>query len=128
MLQVQLDIYTSEMPEQHCLTIYLHVITMANFIIRIEDTDQKRNIEDGEKSQLENLAWLGIDWDESPANPGEYGPYRQSERGELYQPLIDQLLASNRAYKCYCTEEELEAEREEQRERGENASLWRKMR
>lgn len=91
----------------------------GEFIIRIEDTDQKRNIEDGEKSQLENLAWLGIDWDESPANPGEYGPYRQSERGELYQPLIDQLLASNRAYKCYCTEEELEAEREEQRERGE---------
>ncbi len=91
----------------------------GDFIIRIEDTDQKRNIEDGEKSQLENLAWLGIDWDESPENPGEYGPYRQSERKEIYQPLIDQLLASNRAYKCYCTEEELEATREEQRARGE---------
>lgn len=81
----------------------------GDFIIRIEDTDQKRNIEDGEKSQLENLAWLGMNWDESPENPGEYGPYRQSERKEIYQPLIDQLLASNRAYKCYCTEEELEA-------------------
>lgn len=91
----------------------------GDFIIRIEDTDQKRNIADGEKSQLENLAWLGMDWDESPENPGEYGPYRQSERGEIYQPLIDQLLASNRAYKCYCTEEELEAEREAQRARGE---------
>lgn len=91
----------------------------GDFIIRIEDTDQKRNIEDGEKSQLENLAWLGIDWDESPENPGEYGSYRQSERKEIYQPLIDQLLASNRAYKCYCTEEELEATREEQRARGE---------
>lgn len=90
----------------------------GDFIIRIEDTDQKRNIEDGEKSQLENLAWLGMDWDESPENPGEYGPYRQSERKEIYQPLIDQLLASNRAYKCYCTEEELEAEREAQRARG----------
>ena len=84
----------------------------GDFIIRIEDTDQKRNIEDGEKSQLENLAWLGMNWDESPENSGEYGPYRQSERKEIYQPLIDQLLASNRAYKCYCTEEELEAERE----------------
>ena len=72
----------------------------GEFIIRIEDTDQKRNIEDGEKSQLENLQWLGMDWDESPENPGEYGPYRQSERGDIYQPLIDQLLASNRAYKC----------------------------
>ncbi|PZL69889.1 glutamate--tRNA ligase [Enterococcus plantarum] len=91
----------------------------GEFIIRIEDTDQKRNIEDGEKSQLENLAWLGMDWDESPEKPGEHGPYRQSERGEIYQPLIDQLLVSNRAYKCYCTEEELEAEREAQRARGE---------
>lgn len=91
----------------------------GEFIIRIEDTDQKRNIEDGEKSQLENLAWLGMDWDESPEKPGKFGPYRQSERGGIYQPLIDQLLASNRAYKCYCTEEELEAEREAQRARGE---------
>ena len=91
----------------------------GEFIIRIEDTDLKRNIEGGEKSQLENLAWLGIDWDESPENPGEYGPYRQSERREVYQPLIDQLLMSNLAYKCYCTSEELEAEREEQRARGE---------
>ncbi|MGC6769038.1 glutamate--tRNA ligase [Enterococcus sp. LJL128] len=91
----------------------------GEFIIRIEDTDQKRNIEDGEKSQLENLAWLGINWDESPENPGKYGPYRQSERKDIYQPLIDQLLSSNRAYKCYCTEEELEEEREAQRARGE---------
>lgn len=91
----------------------------GDFIIRIEDTDQKRNIADGEKSQLDNLAWLGMDWDESPDKPGEYGPYRQSERKEIYQPLIDQLLLSNRAYKCYCTEEELEQEREEQRARGE---------
>lgn len=91
----------------------------GEFIIRIEDTDQKRNIEDGEKSQLENLAWLGMDWDESPENPGKYGPYRQSERKDIYQPMIDQLLLSNRAYKCYCTEEELEAERDAQRARGE---------
>lgn len=91
----------------------------GEFIIRIEDTDQKRNIADGEKSQLENLAWLGMDWDESPDKPGKFGPYRQSERKDIYQPLIDQLLASNLAYKCYCTEEELEAEREAQRARGE---------
>lgn len=91
----------------------------GDFIIRIEDTDQKRNIEDGEKSQLDNLAWLNIDWDESPDKPGEYGPYRQSERKDIYQPLVDQLLASNLAYKCYCTEEELETERESQRSRGQ---------
>lgn len=91
----------------------------GDFIIRIEDTDLKRNIADGEKSQLENLSWLGIDWDESPDNPGKYGPYRQSERKEIYLPYVEQLLASNLAYKCYATEEELEAEREAQKARGE---------
>ena len=91
----------------------------GEFIIRIEDTDQKRNIEGGEESQLDNLSWLNIDWDESPQKPGKYGPYRQSERSDIYLPLIDQLLASNLAYKCYCTEEELETEREAQKSRGE---------
>ncbi|MGO2265393.1 MAG: glutamate--tRNA ligase [Vagococcus salmoninarum] len=91
----------------------------GEFIIRIEDTDLKRNIEGGEKSQLDNLSWLGIDWVEGPENPGKYGPYRQSERKEIYLPLVDQLLASNLAYKCYATEEELEAVREGQKARGE---------
>ena len=91
----------------------------GDFIIRIEDTDLKRNIEGGEASQLENLKWLGMDWDESPDSPGEFGPYRQSERREIYDPLVEQLLLSNRAYKCYCSEEELEEEREAQRARGE---------
>lgn len=91
----------------------------GDFIIRIEDTDRKRQVETGEQSQLDNLKWLGIDWDESADVGGPYGPYRQSERLDIYDPLIDQLLASNRAYKCYCTSEELEAEREAQRARGE---------
>lgn len=91
----------------------------GDFIIRIEDTDLKRNIEDGERSQLDNLAWLNIDWDESPGKPGDFGPYRQSERGDIYLPLVDQLLASNLAYKCYCTEEELDQAREAQQARGE---------
>ncbi|MGX7107349.1 glutamate--tRNA ligase [Hutsoniella sourekii] len=91
----------------------------GEFIIRTEDTDTKRNIAHGEQSQLENLKWLGMDWDESAINPGEYGPYRQSERLDIYRPLIDQLLAEDKAYKCYMTEEELEAEREAQKARGE---------
>ncbi|MCO0832451.1 glutamate--tRNA ligase [Fructobacillus sp. W13] len=88
----------------------------GTFVIRIEDTDSSRNIEDGEKSQLDNLKWLGLDWDESPANPGEYGPYRQSERNEqgIYQPYIDDLLERGLAYKSYKTSEELAAEREAQ--------------
>jgi nondiscriminating glutamyl-tRNA synthetase len=91
----------------------------GKFIIRIEDTDAKRNIEGGEESQLRYLKWLGIDWDESIDVGGEYGPYRQSERNDLYKELYDGLLEKGQAYKCYCTEEELEAEREAQQARGE---------
>lgn len=91
----------------------------GKFIIRIEDTDAKRNIEGGEESQLRYLKWLGIDWDESIDVGGDYGPYRQSERNDLYKELYDGLLEKGQAYKCYCTEEELEAEREAQQARGE---------
>ncbi|MGD6782153.1 glutamate--tRNA ligase [Sutcliffiella horikoshii] len=92
----------------------------GKFIIRIEDTDKKRNIAGGEESQLKYLKWLGMDWDESVDVGGEYGPYRQSERNEIYTKFYNELLEKNLAYKCYCTEEELEAEREEQIARGEN--------
>ncbi|MDF7637610.1 glutamate--tRNA ligase [Leuconostocaceae bacterium ESL0958] len=89
----------------------------GTFVIRIEDTDSARNVDNGEVSQLENLAWLGLDWDESPANPGQYGPYRQSERAAqgIYQPYIDDLLARGLAYKSYKTSEELAAERAAQK-------------
>jgi nondiscriminating glutamyl-tRNA synthetase len=91
----------------------------GKFIIRIEDTDQKRNIEGGEESQLKYLTWLGIDWDESTDVGGEFGPYRQSERNDLYKKYYEELVVNGHAYKCYCTEEELEQEREEQIARGE---------
>ncbi|MCV9887364.1 glutamate--tRNA ligase [Metabacillus halosaccharovorans] len=91
----------------------------GKFIIRIEDTDKKRNIAGGEESQLKYLRWLGIDWDESVDVGGEYGPYRQSERNDIYKKYYEELLEKGLAYKCYCTEEELEKEREEQISRGE---------
>lgn len=91
----------------------------GQFIIRIEDTDQKRNIVGGEESQLKYLKWLGMDWDESVDVGGEYGPYRQSERLDIYKKYYEDLLEKGLAYKCYCTEEELEKEREEQIARGE---------
>lgn len=87
----------------------------GDFIIRIEDTDRKRNVEDGERSQLDNLRWLGIDWDESPET---HENYRQSERLSLYQTYIDELLASGKAYKSYKTEEEIAADREAQEAKG----------
>lgn len=90
----------------------------GKFVIRVEDTDQKRNVEGGEQSQLNYLKWLGIDWDESIDKEGEYGPYRQMERIDLYNQYVKELLNDGKAYYCYCTEEELEKEREEQLARG----------
>ncbi|KUP22161.1 glutamate--tRNA ligase [Paenibacillus sp. DMB5] len=91
----------------------------GKFIIRIEDTDVKRNVAGGEESQLKYLKWLGINWDESVDVGGEYGPYRQTERLDLYRVYWQDLIDRGLAYRCYCTEEELEAEREEQTARGE---------
>lgn len=91
----------------------------GDFIIRIEDTDLKRNIAGGEESQLQNLKWLGIEWDESIDKEGAYGPYRQTERLDIYQKYTNELMQRELAYHCYCTEEEIEAEREAQQERGE---------
>lgn len=92
----------------------------GSFVIRIEDTDAKRNVAGGEESQLRFMKWLGLDWDEGVDVGGPYGPYRQSERLDIYRQFTEQLLAAGLAYKCYCTEEELEAERAEQMEKGEN--------
>ncbi|MBD2872198.1 glutamate--tRNA ligase [Paenibacillus arenilitoris] len=91
----------------------------GKFIIRIEDTDVKRNVAGGEESQLKYLKWLGIDWDESVDIGGGYGPYRQTERLDIYKNYWQDLLDRGLAYRCYCTEEELEREREEQLGRGE---------
>lgn len=91
----------------------------GKFILRIEDTDQKRNIEGGEESQIKYLKWLGMDWDEGPDVGGEYGPYRQSERNDLYKVYYTKLMEDGHAYKCYCTEEELAAEHDAQVARGE---------
>ncbi|WP_168123546.1 glutamate--tRNA ligase [Paenibacillus sp. HB172176] len=91
----------------------------GKFIVRIEDTDVKRNVEGGEESQLTYLKWLGMSWDESVDIGGGYGPYRQTERLDIYQGYWQELLDKGLAYRCYCTEEELAAEREEQTARGE---------
>ncbi len=84
----------------------------ATFVLRIEDTDIERSKKEYEDIIFEDLKWLGLDWDEGPDVGGEYGPYRQSERLEIYPEYIDKLLKSGDAYYCYCSAEELEAERE----------------
>ena len=91
----------------------------GDFIVRIEDTDIARNVADGEASQLENLEWLGIIPDESPVKPvAKYGKYRQSEKLDRYNLLIDQLLEEGKAYKAFDSSDELTAQRDEQEKAG----------
>lgn len=91
----------------------------GDFVVRIEDTDIERNVENGETSQLEGLEWLGIIADESPVKPNpKYAPYRQMEKLDIYRKYAEELLAKGYAYECYCTQEELEEERELQLARG----------
>ncbi len=82
------------------------------FVLRIEDTDAERSTRESERAILDDLRWLGLDWDEGPDAGGPHGPYRQSERLELYQSAARDLVARDLAYFCFCTPEQLEAERQ----------------
>jgi glutamyl-tRNA synthetase/nondiscriminating glutamyl-tRNA synthetase len=83
------------------------------FLLRIEDTDVERSKEEFEQQLLEDLRWLGIDWDEGPDKGGPFGPYRQSERKETYASFASQLIDQGHAYFCFCTTAQLEQERQE---------------
>ncbi|HEX4791000.1 MAG TPA: glutamate--tRNA ligase [Actinospica sp.] len=84
----------------------------GTLVLRIEDTDAARNTEASYQAILDTLRWAGIEWDEGPEVGGEYGPYRQSERGEIYADVAARLAEGGYTYNCYCTAEELEAARE----------------
>ena len=86
----------------------------GSFILRIEDTDRERTTDEAVQDLYDMLNWLGITWDEGPEKGGEYGPYIQSERSELYRSYAEKLIADGKAYRCYCTTERLNALREEQ--------------
>jgi glutamyl-tRNA synthetase len=88
----------------------------GNFILRIEDTDQKREVEGAVESLLDVLSWAGIKFDEGPHVGGDYGPYIQTERLEIYQKHIKELLAKDGAYHCFCSAERLEEMRNKQQE------------
>jgi glutamyl-tRNA synthetase len=91
----------------------------GSFVLRIEDTDQKRYDPHALTDLLQGLRWLGLDWDEGPEVGGAYGPYFQAQRAELYQKWADWLVDEGHAYRCYCSPERLTRLREEQRERGD---------
>ncbi|PKS13304.1 hypothetical protein jhhlp_000075 [Lomentospora prolificans] len=86
--------------------------TGGQFIIRVEDTDRLRIVQDAEQRLLRDLKWAQLTWDEGPDVGGSYGPYRQSERLDKYRPFADQLLESGQAYRCFCTAADLEKHKE----------------
>eukprot|EP00878_Enallax_costatus_P001066 GHUV01001203.1.p1 GENE.GHUV01001203.1~~GHUV01001203.1.p1 ORF type:complete len:561 (+),score=128.11 GHUV01001203.1:107-1789(+) len=81
----------------------------GKFVLRIEDTDTARSTRASEEAMKADLKWLGLDWDEGPDVGGDNGPYRQSERAEIYKSYVDKLVAAGKAYPCFCSDEELEA-------------------
>jgi glutamyl-tRNA synthetase len=86
--------------------------TGGSFILRIEDTDQERSTPESKAVILDSLGWLDIDWDEGPGVGGKFGPYTQMERLHVYAEMADKLIFEGKAYRCYCTKEELDAQRE----------------
>ncbi len=108
--------------DPHVGTAYVALFNMAlarrtggAFVLRIEDTDRVRSNEASERMIFEALSWLGLQWDEGPDVGGPFGPYRQSERSEIYREHAERLVAQGDAYPCFCTKERLDALREEQR-------------
>ncbi len=93
----------------------------GDFVLRIEDTDRERSSRQSEQAIIEALRWVGLQWDEGPDVGGPYGPYRQSERVELYREHAERLLECGAAYRCFCTAERLERVRKARRGEGESA-------
>jgi nondiscriminating glutamyl-tRNA synthetase len=85
----------------------------GTMILRVEDTDLERSEARYETQLLEDLKWMGIDWDEGPDVGGDYAPYRQSDRLDIYRKHAERLIHEGKAYLCFCSQEELERDREE---------------
>jgi glutamyl-tRNA synthetase len=122
---VRVRIAPSPTGDPHVGTAYIALFNYAfakasggKFILRIEDTDRTRSTPESEAAILRALHWVGLAWDEGPDVGGPHGPYRQSERAEIYRREVGDLMARGNAYRCFCTAERLEAVRVEQRRQG----------
>lgn len=114
-MKIRTRIAPSPTGHPHVGTLYMALFNLifarakgGDFILRIEDTDQKRSLPEYEQSIYESLKWIGLSWDEGPDVGGDYGPYRQSERSDIYKKYCDKLLKEGKAYKCFTTSAELE--------------------
>lgn len=124
-MSVRVRIAPSPTGDPHVGTAFMALFNMifarhhkGVFILRIEDTDQSRSKPEYEENIYKSLKWCNIQWDEGPDVGGDFGPYRQSERLSLYKEYGDQLLKEGKAYKCFCTSEELAEMREIMKSRG----------
>lgn len=129
-MTVRTRIAPSPTGDPHVGTAYIALFNLCfarahggQFILRVEDTDRARSTPESEQAIFDSLRWLGIDWDEGPDVGGDYGPYRQSERMELYGEYAWELVKAGKAFVCYRTPEELEALRESRREAGQGTAL-----
>ena len=122
---VRVRIAPSPTGDPHVGTAYIALFNYVfakkhggKFVLRIEDTDQSRSHPESEKAILRALSWVGLDWDEGPDVGGPFGPYRQSERTDIYKQAAQQLLDGGSAYRCFCTSERMDEVRKVQREAG----------
>ena len=129
-MTVRTRIAPSPTGDPHVGTAYIALFNLCfarqhggEFILRIEDTDQARSTPESEQAIYDSLRWLGLDWAEGPDVGGDYGPYRQSERGDIYAKYAQQLVDAGHAFYCYRTTEELDELRNARREQGGFAAL-----
>ncbi len=129
-MTVRTRIAPSPTGDPHVGTAYIALFNMCfarahggQFLLRIEDTDQARSTPESEQAILDSLRWLGLEWDEGPDVGGDHGPYRQSERMELYGKYAQQLVDEGKAFICYRTGEELNELREARRAAGNSTAL-----
>jgi glutamyl-tRNA synthetase len=123
---VRLRIAPSPTGDPHVGTAYIALFDMAfarrhggKFVLRIEDTDRTRYVDTSEQNIFDLLRWLGLEWDEGPDVGGPYGPYRQSERLDIYGEYAERLIAGGHAYRCWCSPERLARVRKEMEARKE---------
>ncbi|MDV6319602.1 glutamate--tRNA ligase [Chromohalobacter sp. HP20-39] len=129
-MTVRTRIAPSPTGDPHVGTAYIALFNLCfarqhggQFILRIEDTDRVRSTAESEQMILDSLRWLGLEWDEGPDIGGPHGPYRQSERGDIYAQYAQQLLDAGHAFKCYRTSEELDELRETRKAAGLHLAL-----
>src|ERR1041385_3063947 len=118
-MTVRVRIAPSPTGDPHVGTAYMALFNLifarhhnGKFILRIEDTDRTRSRPEFEQSTFNALRWCNIQWDEGPDVGGPYGPYRQSERFDIYKEYAEDLMNKGKAYKCFCTSKELDEMRE----------------